>query len=145
MRPPRILQLIDDKRRAGTSLLRDARLFLKKPSFTRKIAMPGRYAIVARFVAKPECAAELRNVLLDTAKLALEEEPGCRGFEILQGADAAGNSLPDVFMTNELFDDFAAVEAHRNSWRTPIRIRRIRELVASAGRVEMAIVQQDDH
>jgi autoinducer 2-degrading protein len=106
--------------------------------------MPGQYTIVARFVAKPECAAELLGVLLETAKIAAEEEPGCRRFEILQGVDAAGNALPDVFMTNELFDDFAAVEAHRNSWRTPIRIARIRELIASSGRVEMAIVQGGD-
>jgi autoinducer 2-degrading protein len=106
--------------------------------------MPGQYAIVARFVAKPGCAMELRTILLDTAKLALEEEPGCHRFEILQGLDADGNSLPDVFMTTELFDDFAAVEAHRNSWRTPIRIARIRELVVSAGRVEMAMVQRNE-
>ena len=92
--------------------------------------MPGQYAIIARFFAKPECATEFCNVLFDTAKVALEEEPGCRRFEILQGVDAAGNILPDVFMTNELFDDFAAVEAHRNSWRTPIRIARIREPLA---------------
>ena len=84
--------------------------------------MPGQYTIVARFVAKPECATELLGVLLETAKIAAEEEPGCRRFEILQGVDAAGNALSDVFMTNELFDDFAAVEAHRNSWRTPIKI-----------------------
>lgn len=106
--------------------------------------MPGQYAIIARFFAKPECATELRNVLFDTAKVALEEEPGCHRFEILQGVDAAGNILPDVLMTNELFDDFAAVEAQRNSWRTPIRIARIRELVAAAGRVEMAILQGGD-
>ena len=102
--------------------------------------MPGAYAIVARFVAKPGCEAELLAVLLEAAAIALSEEPGCRRFEILQGVDDAGVAQPNIFMSNELFDDYAAVEAHRNSWRTPIRRARIAGLVAERARIEMAVV-----
>jgi quinol monooxygenase YgiN len=101
------------------------------------------HVIIARFVAKEGCADELRAVLLEAAAIALEEEPGCRRFEILQAVDPEGNELPGTFMSNELFDDYEAVEAHRNSWRTPIRRDRIRALSASATRIEMAIVIGD--
>lgn len=103
--------------------------------------MSGGYAIIARFEAKDGCEEELRAVLLEAAAIALAEEPGCRRFEILQGVDDQGVVLPNVFMTNELFDDYEAVEAHRNSWRTPIRRDRIISLVRVRGRIEMAIVQ----
>lgn len=103
--------------------------------------MSGGYAIIARFEAKEGCEEELRAVLLESAAIALAEEPGCRRFEILQGVDDQGVALPQIFMTNELFDDYEAVEAHRNSWRTPIRRDRIRALVVARGRIEMAIVQ----
>ena len=105
--------------------------------------MPGAYAIIARFEAKEGCAEELRALLLESAAIALEEEPGCRRFEILQGVDDQGVVLPNIFTTNELFDDYEAVEAHRNSWRTPIRIERIRALVTVRGRIEMALVHND--
>lgn len=102
------------------------------------------HAIIARFVAKEGCADELRAVLLEAAAFALSEEPGCRRFEILQGVDSEGVVLPDTFMSNELFDDYDAVEAHRNSWRTPIRRDRIRALVASQTRIEMGVIAGDD-
>ena len=105
--------------------------------------MSGGYVIIARFEAKDGCEAELRAVLLEAAAIALAEEPGCRRFEILQGVDEHGRVTPRIFMTNELFDDYAAVEAHRNSWRTPIRIDRIRALVTARGRIEMGIVAGD--
>lgn len=103
--------------------------------------MSGGYAIIARFEAKEGREEELRAILLEAAAIALAEEPGCRRFEILQGVDDQGVVLPNVFMTNELFDDYEAVEAHRNSWRTPIRRDRISPLVKVRGRIEMAIVQ----
>jgi quinol monooxygenase YgiN len=102
--------------------------------------MSGGYTIIARFEAKEGCGEQLRAILLESAAIALEEEAGCRRFEILQGVDDDGTALPNIFLTNELFDDFEAVEAHRNSWRTPIRRDRIRALVVQ-GRIEMGIVQ----
>jgi quinol monooxygenase YgiN len=103
--------------------------------------MPGAFAIIARFVAKPGCEDELLAVLLEAAAIALDEEPGCRRFEILGGVDDLGVPQPNIFMTNELFDDYEAVEAHRNSWRTPIRRDRIRSLVEpGAVRIEMAVI-----
>lgn len=106
--------------------------------------MPGPFAIIARFEAQQGRGEELRAILLESAAIALDEEPGCSRFEILQGADDEGNPLPEVFMTNELFDDYEAVEAHRNSWRTPIRRDRIRALTVSRARIEMAVVESTD-
>jgi quinol monooxygenase YgiN len=103
--------------------------------------VPGPFAIIARFEALPGRGEELRALLRESAAIALEEEPGCSRFEILQGVDDDGNPLPEVFMSNELFDDYEAVEAHRNSWRTPIRRDRIRALSVSRTRIEMGVVE----
>lgn len=70
--------------------------------------MSGGYAITARFEAKEGCE-ELCAVRLESAAIALDEEPGRRRFEILQGGDDQGVVLPQIFMTNELFDDYEAV------------------------------------
>lgn len=98
------------------------------------------YAIIARFEAKPGCEEELRGILLETSVYALRDEPGCSRFEILQGVGPDGQILPNVFMTNELFDDWAAVEAHRNDARTPGRAAAIRALTAAQTRIEHAVV-----
>ncbi|WIW50079.1 antibiotic biosynthesis monooxygenase (plasmid) [Bradyrhizobium sp. 62B] len=102
--------------------------------------MSGTLAIVARFVAKAGCEEELRATLLVAAAIALAEEPGCRRFEILQAVNPDGVVLPDTFMSNELFDDYEAVEAHRNSGHAPVRKARIRALVSSQTRIEMGAV-----
>lgn len=106
--------------------------------------MSGPFAIIARFEAKEGCEAALETILLESAAIALAEEPGCQRFEILQGVDDQGVVQPAIFMTNELFDDFEAVEAHRNSWRTPIRAARIRELCLARGRIEMGVVLENN-
>lgn len=103
---------------------------------------PG-YAIVARFEARPGCEQDLRRILLETSVYALRDEPGCRRFEILQGVDGDGRVLANVFMTNELFDDWAAVQAHRDDPRTPGRAAAIRALVLSQTRIEHAVVVED--
>ncbi|MEU6375779.1 antibiotic biosynthesis monooxygenase family protein [Streptomyces sp. NPDC046909] len=113
----------------------------QKGAETSNTAGP-KYTIIARFEAKPGCEDELREILLETARYALAEEPSCERFEILQATDEDGRPMPNVFMTNELFHDFDGVEAHRGSWRTPIRIDRLRPLRV-ASRIEHAILLTD--
>lgn len=88
------------------------------------------YAIIAEFEIKPGCEEELLALLHETAHFALTEEPKCLRFEIIKPTDPDGNPTPNRLMTNELFEDYEGVEAHRNSPRTPIRVEKIRKLVS---------------
>ncbi|MGN6358257.1 MAG: putative quinol monooxygenase [Novosphingobium sp.] len=98
------------------------------------------FSIVAEFEIKPGCEVEFRELLLETARYARLEEPGCLRFEIIQPTDRDGNPIPGKLMTNELFEDFAGVEAHRASPRTPPRIRRVEELTSSRRVVHAAVL-----
>lgn len=89
------------------------------------------YAIIAEFQAKPGRDDELERILLETSAYSLDEEPGCLRFEVIQLTDEHGQVLPGKFRTNELFLDWAGVEAHRASPRTPGRIALIREVAMS--------------
>ena len=97
-----------------------------------------KYAIVAEFDIIPGCEAELEQILRDTARWALEEEPRCLRFEVIKPTDEHGQPIPNRLMTNELFDGFEGVEEHRKSPRTPPRIAAIRKLVASPTRITHA-------
>lgn len=89
------------------------------------------YTIIAEFEAKSGCALELEQILCETSVYSLGEEPGCLRFEIIRLTDENGCVIPGRFRTNELFSDWAGVEAHRASPRTPTRIARIREVAVS--------------
>lgn len=78
-------------------------------------------AIVAEFDLKPGCEAEFNDLLLETARFALLEEPKCLRFGIIQPTDRDGNPIPSKLMTNELFEDFAGIEAYRAADQTDRR------------------------
>jgi quinol monooxygenase YgiN len=99
-----------------------------------------KYAIVAEFDIIPGCEAELEQILRDTARWALAEEPRCLRFEVIKPTDEKGNPTPFRLMTNELFEGFEGIEEHRASPRTPPRIVAIRKLVASQTRIIHALV-----
>lgn len=86
------------------------------------------FAIIAEFDIKPGSEGEFNDLLLETARFALLEEPKCLRFEIIQPTDRDGNPILSKLMTNELFEDFDGIEAHRASPRTAPRIKRIEEL-----------------
>ena len=90
------------------------------------------YAIIAEFEAKPGRSQELEQILLETSVYSLDEEPGCLRFEVVRLTDEKGAIIPGRFRTNELFSDWAGVQDHRASPRTPIRIARIREVASSS-------------
>lgn len=100
-----------------------------------------KYAIIAEFDIIPGCEAELEQILRDTAKWALEEEPRCLRFEVIKPTDDRGHPIPNRLMTNELFDGFEGIEQHRASVRTPPRIAAIRKLVASPTRIVHAVLR----
>ncbi len=102
-----------------------------------------RYAIVATFQVDPDNEAALARILHDCAAYSVEEEPGCLRFEILQATDPDGRPIPGRLVTNELFEDYDAVEAHRNSWRTPGRRQQIRALLIEPSRIEHSVILID--
>lgn len=98
------------------------------------------YTIVATFQVHPDNESKLAEILHDCAAYTLEEEPGCFRFEILQATDPDGRPIPGRLVTNELFESYEAVEAHRNSWRTPGRRAMIRELLIEPSRIEHSVM-----
>ncbi len=102
------------------------------------------FAIVAEFEIKPGCEAEFEALLLETAYHALREEPACLRFEVIQPTDRDGNPIRGRLMTNELFADFAGVEAHRASPRTPPRIQRVEALTLSRRVIHASVLQASE-
>lgn len=98
------------------------------------------YTIVATFQVHPDNEDKLAEILHDCADYTMREEPGCHRFEILQATDPDGRPIPGRLVTNELFESYEAVEAHRNSWRTPGRRALIRELLIEPSRIEHSVV-----
>ena len=79
------------------------------------------------FTAKPDKIDEFRTVLMAHAKASLEDEPGCRQFDV-----AADPADPARFFIYEVYDDEAAIAAHQASDHFKRNSPRLREL--SAGR-----------
>lgn len=65
-------------------------------------------AIIVDFEAHPGKGAELRGALVTQARNSKQNEAGCRHFDVCADPDN-----PDRFFLYELYDDDAAVEAHR--------------------------------
>lgn len=83
-------------------------------------------AIIVDLEAESGRGDELRDALQTQARNSLENEDGCRGFDVCSDPDS-----PDRFFLYELYDDQAAVEAHR---QTPYYIKfreRIESIVKS--------------
>jgi quinol monooxygenase YgiN len=64
-------------------------------------------AILVEFVARPDCIAAARELILANAEASLREEPGCLRFDVLVASD-----LPQRFVLYEIYDSAAAFQAH---------------------------------
>jgi autoinducer 2-degrading protein len=67
-------------------------------------------AIIVDFVAEPGQGDAVRELLKTQAANSLEHEPGCRYFDLCGDPEDS-----ERFMLYELYDDEAAVEAHRST------------------------------
>ena len=65
------------------------------------------YVVIVDFVAKPEHADAFRAEMVKNASASLDEEPGCRQFDVSVAADD-----PAKIFLYELYDDRAAFDAH---------------------------------
>jgi autoinducer 2-degrading protein len=59
---------------------------------------------------KPELRERFLEVIEDDATSSVRDEPGCLRFEVLQDT-----SDPDTYHFFEVYEDEAAVQAHRNT------------------------------
>ena len=92
-------------------------------------------AVIVDFEAQPGKADEVREALLTQARNSLEQEPGCRHFDVCQDSEN-----PHVFFLYELYDDAAAVEAHGQTDYYAAFRATIDPLVATRVRREMALL-----
>ena len=65
------------------------------------------YVVVVFFEAKPAHVGEFRQALLINARKSVEDEPGCRQFDV-----AADPTDEAAFFLYEIYDDEAAFKAH---------------------------------
>ena len=65
------------------------------------------HAVVVKFKARPECAAEFRRLVLAQAANSLANEPACRVFDV---SSPPGRECE--FLLYELYDDEPAFQAH---------------------------------
>ncbi len=69
--------------------------------------------IIVEFETLDGKEAEFTRIISDHARRTLQEEPGCKRFEVIKPVDDDFRPLPNVVVVNELYADQAAVIAHR--------------------------------
>ncbi|MCB1478079.1 MAG: antibiotic biosynthesis monooxygenase [Rhodobiaceae bacterium] len=81
------------------------------------------YVVTVLFAVKPECAALFRAAILEQARISLDEEPGCRQFDICLPAEAPDEIfLYEVYRTQKDFerhlasDHFKTFDAKVTPW-----------------------------
>ncbi|MFL9925412.1 putative quinol monooxygenase [Herbaspirillum lusitanum] len=67
-------------------------------------------AVVVDFLIKPQHAEDFAVAILKNARASAANEPGCRQFDVCRDPDDACR-----FFLYELYDDHAAIEAHRSA------------------------------
>ncbi|MBL6600595.1 MAG: antibiotic biosynthesis monooxygenase [Alphaproteobacteria bacterium] len=65
------------------------------------------YVVTVEFAVKSASVAAFRPAMLKNAKASLEDEPGCRQFDVCFSPDD-----PGACFLYEVYDDRAAFEAH---------------------------------
>ena len=65
------------------------------------------YVVTVEFAVKPDSVAAFRPAMLKNAQASLDDEPGCRQFDVCFGKDD-----PNACFLYEVYDDRAAFDAH---------------------------------
>jgi autoinducer 2-degrading protein len=65
------------------------------------------FVVIVFFEAKAAHVAEFRDAILINAKASVDDEPGCRQFDVAQDPND-----PAQFFLYEIYDDEAAFKAH---------------------------------
>ena len=75
--------------------------------------------VIVEFEASENGSEALTALMLQHARLTLEEEAGCLRFEVIRPLDEQGEEHPGKLIVNELYADDAAYEAHKANPRMP--------------------------
>jgi len=67
-------------------------------------------ALIVEMRIRPGRRSEFMPLILENARRSLEEEPGCRRFDVLLPAEGA-----ERVVLYEIYDDEAAFDAHRTT------------------------------
>lgn len=67
-------------------------------------------ALIVNLVVHPERLEQFLEAIKENAARSFNDEPGCRYFDVTQD-----RSDPTHFIFYELYDDEAAIKAHRNA------------------------------
>ena len=70
----------------------------------------GAFAIIVTFKLKPGTGAAFKPLIVENSTASVRDEPTCRQFQVLQD-----EKDPDLFFLYEVYDDAAALEAHRET------------------------------
>ncbi|MDG2283916.1 MAG: putative quinol monooxygenase [Alphaproteobacteria bacterium] len=65
------------------------------------------YVVIVEFTVKPASVGAFRPAMLKNAKASLDDEPGCKQFDVCFGQDD-----PNACFLYEVYDDRAAFDAH---------------------------------
>ena len=68
------------------------------------------YVIIVEFQLKPGCRPAFRRLVDENARASVQNEPGCRRFDVLEPLGAA-----DQVLLYEIYDDRAAFDAHKKT------------------------------
>ena len=85
--------------------------------------------------AKPDKTDELQAVLISHARASLDDEPGCRQFDV-----AVDPANPARFFIYEVYDDEAAIAAHQATDHFKRNSPRLRELSVARERNDFAML-----
>ena len=94
-------------------------------------------AIFVELQAKPGSFDAYRAAMLRHAALSLQEDAGCRQFDIFVPQD-----LPDTLMVYEVYDDEASFQGHAKSKHTADHGAATKDLVASRRLVKAELVSR---
>lgn len=99
----------------------------------------GQYIVIVDFRLRPGAFDRFRDIIVENAKASLEDEPGCRRFDVVVPEGAA-----DRIMLYEIYDDAAAFAEHVKTAHYAAFARDSQPLVAAKtvtlGRLELGDV-----
>ena len=85
----------------------------------------GAFAIIVKFTLKPGMADAFRPLILENATASVRDEPTCRQFQVLNDEQSS-----EIIFLYEVYEDAAALEAHRETPHFKKFIETANEMIA---------------
>lgn len=84
--------------------------------------MNGPYCVVVRFMIKAEHTGDFRAAILENARLSLDNEPGCRVFDVCDSDEGKAVLLYEIYESEQAFQahlqatHFLSFDARTKPW-----------------------------